>query len=219
MRLLPLALLLALATTAHAQVEQPDAKTHWVVEWTNEGVPRDGHHLGLTWTRDMGPATTVVIFRRKAQPGTKLASNSIRVVDQKAQIIPAFMYPDTFKTEYQKAIDVSTQPIPAGTQLGVWTVVGSVDGDPAAPFIDRVEPDAVYQYVLVPAKRADKPDTYESLEGPAVITPPLQAAAGDLVHARWFQAVLAAGALVIVAIAAFVVRRRRAGANRPAEAS
>lgn len=218
MRSLPLALLLAIASTAHAQVEQPDAKTHWVVEWTNDNVPRDGHHLGLMWTRDTGPATTVVIFRRKAAPGTTVTSNSIRVVDQKAQIIPAFMDPDGFKTKYEKAIDVSTQPIPPGTQLGVWTVVGSVDGDPATPFVDRVEAGAAYQYVLVPAKRGDKPDTYESLEGPAVITPALQAVPGELMHARWLQALLVAVGALVIGVIVFVLRRR-AGVKRPAEAS
>jgi hypothetical protein len=185
-------------------------------------VPHDGRHLGLIWERSVGYLSTVVIFRRKAPPGIQVKSNWIHVVDQLAQIIPAFMYPDTFRTQYYPAFDASNHPIPPGTQLGVWTVVGSVDGDPVRPFIDTVEPGVSYMYALVPAERGAAPDTYESLEGAAALTPPISAPPASLIHVRWFQAVLAAATAALLAAIVLVIRRMRrsrAGAAPSGEAS
>ena len=206
----------------HSALAQDDdaevPKTRWKVELTEEAdVPADGHHLGLHWTRDHDPTGAVVIFRRAVPPGTPGKGEPILVVDQAAQIVPAFMYPDTFRTQYYKAIDVSQEPIPRGTKLGVWTVAGSVDGDPAL-WIDEVPGGSLYEYALVPAVRGAAPDTYESLMGSSVVTPPLAPKPASLIHKRWFQvAVLAAVGAVVGAIVA--MRRRRAGARPPAEAS
>jgi hypothetical protein len=214
-----LVLLLLLGHAMLALADQDDApKTKWVVELTEgDDVPADGQHIGLHWTRDYDPTGAVVIFRRAVPAGTQGKGGPIRVVDQKAQVIPAFMYPDTFKDQYYPAIDTSQKPIPRGTKLGVWTVAGSVDGDPSV-WVDHVEPGSLYIYTLVPAVRGAAPDTYESMEGSAVVTPPLAPKPASLIHRRWFQIVVLAALGVLVA-ASFALRRRRAGAKPPAEAS
>jgi hypothetical protein len=215
-------LLIFLAVPAFAQGSGDEEVPHtkWKIELTTEdAVPADGHHIGLSWQRDYNPLGTVVIFRREVPKGTTGEGKPILVVDQKAQIVPAFMYPDTFKTKYYPAIDTSQQPIPKGTKLGVWTVADSVDGDREL-WIDEVpDPDALYEYAFVPAHRAGAPDTYDSMMGSSVITPPLAPKqATTLLRRRWFQiAVLGAfGALVA---GTFALRRRRAGAKPPGEAS
>ena len=200
--------------------EPPPPHTKWKVSLTEEaGVPADGHHLGLSWTRDFNPMGTVLIFRREVAPGTKGAGGPILVVDQKAQIVPAFMYPDTFKTKYYPAIDTSQQPIPRGTKLGVWTVVDSVDGDRDL-WVDQVpDPDKLYVYALVPAHRGAAPDTYDSLMGSSVVTPPLAPRPASLVHTRWFRIAVGAALLVVIGGVIGAMRRRRAGVKPPAEAS
>ena len=200
--------------------EPPPPPTKWQVSLVEApGVPADGHHIGLSWDRDFNPMGTVVIFRRQVPKGTTGEGKPILVVDRLAQIVPAFMYPDTFKTTYYKAIDVSQQPIPRGTKLGVWTVADSVDGDRTL-WVDEVpDPDALYEYAFVPAHRGAAPDTYDTLMGSSVVTPPLAPrAAASILHRRWFQiaVLLVLGALVGVT---FAMRRRRAGAKAPGEAS
>jgi len=214
--------LLILAILGHSALAQDEdaevPKTQWKVELTEEaGVPADGHHVGLRWTRDRDPTGPVVIFRRAVPAGTQDKGGAIHVADRAAQIVPAFMYPDTFRTEYYKAIDASQQPIPRGTKLGVWTVAGSVDGDPAL-WIDEVPGGSLYEYALVPAVRGAAPDTYESLRGSSVVTPPLAPKPASLIHKRWFQVVVL-GAVGAVVGAIVAMRRRRAGARPPAEAS
>src|SRR5512135_2595073 len=84
----------------------PPPPTKWQIELTEESaVPADGHHIGLSWERDYNPMGTVVIFRREVPKGTKGEGKPILVVDRAAQIVPAFMYPDTFKDKYYAAID------------------------------------------------------------------------------------------------------------------
>jgi len=200
--------------------EPPPHPTKWKVELIeNSAVPADGHHLALSWERDYNPLGTVLIFRRQVPKGTTGEGKQILVVDRLAQIVPAFMYPDTFRTQYYPAVDVSAKPIPKGTTLGVWTVADSVDGDRTL-WIDEVpDPDALYEYALVPAHRGAAPDTYETLMGSSVITPPLAPrAAATIVHRRWFQ-ILVLVAFGAVVAATFAMRRRRAGAKAPGEAS
>jgi hypothetical protein len=195
--------------------------TRWDLEEVNNRVPADGHHIGLSWSRDQGATGTVVIFRRVAPAGSTSSNQGrhIHVVDRGAQLVPMFMYPETYKDQYYPAFDASTHPIPKGTKLGVWTVVDSVDGDRPL-WIDEVEPGSLYIYALVPAKRAAAPDTYESFENSAVETPPLATRPPLLINRRWFQALLAAViAGILVAAAVIVKRRRRAGARPSGEAS
>jgi hypothetical protein len=195
--------------------------TTWSLEQVGN-VPADGRHIGLSWTRDRDPASTVVIFRRVAPTGSTPSSQGrhLHVADRAAQLIPMFMYPETYKTQYYPAFDASQHPIPKGTKLGVWTVVDAVDGDRSL-WIDEVEPGSLYVYALVPAKRASAPDTYESFENSAVETPPLAPLTpSPLWHQRWFQALLAAViAGILVAAGVVVKRRRRAGARPSGEAS
>lgn len=217
-RSLVVLVVLLLGHAVRAQVDESVAHTKWVVELTtDDDVPADGHHIGLHWTRDHDPTGAVVIFRRAVPLGTQGKGGSIHVVDQMAQIVPMFMYPDTYKDKYYPAIDTSQQPIPRGTKLGVWTVAGSVDGDPAV-WVDNVEPGSLYIYALVPAERGAAPDTYENMEGTSVVTPPLAPKPASLIHRRWFQIAVLAGLGVLVA-ASFALRRRRAGAKPPDEAS
>jgi hypothetical protein len=227
-----LVLMLLAAGVVHAQDQTPlgppasneepkgAPPTHWTLEQVGN-VPADGRHIGLSWTRDRDPASTVVIFRRVAPPDAQPSNEAQRlhVVDRTAQLVPMFMYPETYKTQYYPAFDASTHAIPTGTQLGVWTVVDSVDGDRSL-WIDEVEPGARYIYALVPATRGAAPDTYASLENSAIATPPLAPLPADLWHRRWFQVVLGAGiAGILVAAIVVVKRRRRAGARPSGEAS
>lgn len=193
-------------------------------QWTLQQVgnaPADGRHIGLAWTRDTDPTSTVVIFRRVAPAGSPPSNEGrhLHVADRAAQLVPMFMYPETYKKQYYPAFDASTHPIPKGTTLGVWTVVDSVDGDRSL-WIDEVEPGSRYIYALVPAKRGRAPDTYESFENSAVETPPLAPDSPVLWRRRWFQALLAAViAGILVAAAIVVKRRRRAGAGPSGKAS
>jgi hypothetical protein len=212
--------LLLLTGVVHAQDQDAPPPVRWTISVNDsDSVPADGRHIGLSWTRDRDSSGTVVIFRRVAAVGDESKGGPIHVVDQLAQIVPAFMYPDTFKTQYYPAFNANTNPIPRGTVLGVWTVAGSVDGDPTL-WIDEVEPGARYIYALVPGERGAAPDTYETLEGRAVVTPPLAPRGASIWHMRWFQGVLAlAGVAVIAGAIALVKRRRRAGARPSGEAS
>src|SRR3569623_649141 len=155
MRRHKLALLIEAAHVAHAQEDTP--RTRWTITLGGDEVPPAGRHIGLLRDRDRDPLSSVVIFRRKANPGEHGNGGHIHVVDQAAQIGPAFMYPETFRKQYYPAFDTSQHPIPPGTQLGVWTVVGSFDGDPAHPIIDTVEPGGSYVYALVPAEQGLDP--------------------------------------------------------------
>jgi hypothetical protein len=199
---------------------QEEAKSAPPTKWTLEQVPVDGRHIGLAWTRDVDPTSTVVIFRRVAPAGSTPSNEGrhLHVADRAAQLVPMFMHPETYKKQYYPAFDASTHPIPKGTTLGVWTVVDSVDGD-RSRWIDEVEPGSRYIYALVPAKRAAAPDTYESFENSAIETPPLAPLTPSLWHRRWFQALLAAIAGILVAAAIVVKRRRRAGARPSGKAS
>ena len=218
MRRLTLALLLVAAHVVHAQEDTPP-RNRWTITVNGDEVPPDGRHIGLCGTATKIPQS-VVIFRRKAKPGEHGKGGLILVVDQAAQIVPAFMYPDTFRKQYYPAYDTSQHAIPPGTQLGVWTVVGSFDGDPAHPIIDTVEPDGSYVYALVPAELGAAPDTYESLMGDAVVTPPIEPRPASLIRTRWFQAVLGVLAAGLLAGCVLLVkRRRRAGARTSGEAS
>lgn len=220
MRRLPLALLLIAAPAVHAQEAGSSVRNRWTIAVDGDEVPPDGRHVGLTWDRDRDPFSTVVIFRRPAKPGEHGKGGPIHVVDQAAQIVPSFMHPDTFRKQYYPAFDTSQHPIPPGTQLGVWTVVGSFDGDPAHPIIDTVEPGGRYVYALVPAENGAAPDTYESMMGDSVVTPPIEPRPASLIHTRWVQALL--GVLAAGLLAGCVVllkRRRRAGVRTSGEAS
>jgi hypothetical protein len=213
-----LVLVFLLAGVVYAQDQDAPPAARWTVELREGGVPADGRHIGLAWHRDRDSSVPVVVFRRVA-PANAGQGGGIHVVDQLAQIVPSFMYPDTFKTQYYPAFDANQQAIPRGTKLGVWTVAGSYDGD-APLWIDEVEPGQLYVYALVPGERGAAPDTYESLEGSAVVTPPVAPRAASLWHLRWFRALLlVAGAGVLVGGITVVMRRRRAGAKPPAEAS
>ncbi len=213
--------LLALLLLGHAALAEDEVpRTKWHVELTEEdAVPADGHHLGLSWKRDTNPMGTVLIFRRAVPRGTRGEGRPILVVDQGAQIVPAFMYPDTFKTQYYPAIDAAQRPIPKGTQLGVWTVVDSVDGDRTLWIDDVPDPDMLYLYTLVPAHRGSAADTYDTLMGSSVVTPPLPPKPVSLIRSRWFQIAIGAGLLVIATGVIGALRRRRAGAKTPGEAS
>jgi hypothetical protein len=194
--------------------------TQWSLDQVGN-VPADGRHIGLSWTRDRDSAGTVVIFRRVAPSGSTPSNEGrhIHVADRAAQLVPMFLYPETYKTQYYPAFDASHHPIPKGTTLGVWTVVDAVDGDRPL-WIDEVEPGSLYIYALVPATRGTAPDTYESFENSAIETPPLAPLTTVLWHRRWFQALLAAViAGILVAAAIVVKRRRRAGARPSGEAS
>jgi len=218
MRRLSLVLLLIAAPAAYAQEDAPHTK--WTVTVNSDEVPRDGRHLGLAWDREGDPFSPVVIFRRKAKPGEHGQGGPVLVVDQAAQIVPAFMYPETFRKQYYPAFDASQHAIPPGTQLGVWTVVGSFDGDPAHPIIDTVERGGRYVYALVPAERGAALDTYESLMGDAVVTPPIEPRPASLIHTRLVQAALGVAAAGLLAGCVMLVkRRRRAGARTSGEAS
>jgi glyoxylase-like metal-dependent hydrolase (beta-lactamase superfamily II) len=226
------ALALVLLLTGAVYAEEPKAPDplqepatgppiHWTVEVIEgDSVPADGRHIGLAWTRDRDPGSTVVVFRRVAAVGDTSKGGAIHVVDQLAQIVPSFMYPDTYKTEYYKAVNAATKPIPRGTELGIWTVAGAVDGDPKL-WIDEVPPGAKYIYALVPATRGSAPDTYTSLVGSAVATPAIApSAATTLWHKRWVQVLIGLAVLAVIAGAiALVMRRRRAGARPSGEAS
>jgi hypothetical protein len=202
----------------YAQEAAPHTK--WAITINGDDVPADGRHIGLAWDRESDPFTPVVIFRRPAKPGDSPKGGGIHVVDQAAQIVPSFMHPDTFRTQYYPAYDTSQHAIPPGTQLGVWTVVASFDGDPAHPIIDTVERDGSYVYALVPAERGAANDTYESLEGDAVVTPPVEPRPPSLLHMRWFQGVVGVvGAGLLAGGIVIVMRRRRAGARTSGEAS
>jgi hypothetical protein len=193
-------------------------KTKWKVELVEHHVPADGHHIGLSWTRDFNPMGTIVIFRRQVPQGSTGEGRPILVVDQGAQIVPAFMYPDTFKEKYYPAFDASQQPIPRGTKLGVWTVADSVDGDREL-WVDEVpDPDALYEYTFAPAHRGAAPDTYTTLMGNSVITPPLAPKPAAWFRHLWVQ-IAALVVLGVFVVLSFVMRRRRAGAKPPAEAS
>ena len=218
MRRLTLALLIVAAHVAHAQEDTP--RNRWTITLGGDEVPPDGRHIGLMWDRDRDPLSSVVIFRRKANPGEHGNGGHIHVVDQAAQIVPSFMYPETFRKQYYPAFDTSQHPIPPGTQLGVWTVVGSFDGDPAHPIIDTVEPGGSYVYALVPAELGAAPDTYESLMGDAVFTPPTEPRPASLIRTRWVQALLGVlGAGLLAGCVLLGKRRRRAGARTSGEAS
>jgi hypothetical protein len=214
------AILLVLLVTGvvHAQDQDAPPPARWTVELREAGVPADGRHIGLAWHRDRDSNVPVVVFRRVA-PANAGQGGAIHVVDQLAQIVPSFMYPDTFKTQYYPAFDASQHAIPRGTKLGVWTVAGSYDGD-APLWIDEVDPGQRYVYALVPGERGAAPDTYESLEGSAVVTPPVAPRAASLWQRWWFRTLLiVAGAGVLAGGIIAVKRRRRAGATPPAEAS
>lgn len=218
MRRLTLAWLLFAAHAVHAQdADAPRSK--WTITLDGDEVPPDGRHLGIAWDRGGDPFSPVVIFRRPANPGEAGNGGRIHVVDQAAQIVPSFMHPDTYRTQYYPAFDASQHAIPPGTQLGVWTVVASYDGNPAHPIIDTVERGGRYVYALVPAKLGAAPDTYESLMGDSVFTPPVEPRPASLVHTRWFQAAVGAAGAVIVAGLGLIMRRRRAGARTSGKAS
>lgn len=217
-----LVLTLLVAGAVHAQEEPVAAPPlHWTLEQVTRGVPDDGRHIGLSWTRDHGGAGTVVIFRRVAPPGSAPGDKAshVHVVDRVAQIVPMFMYPETYKAQYYPAFDATQHPIRPGTRLGVWTVVDSVDGDRSL-WIDEVEPGPLYIYALVPAQRAAAPDTYERFDNSAIATPPLAPFPPALWQRRWFQALAAVVIVGILgAVIAVVKRRRRAGAGPSGEAS
>lgn len=218
MRRLSLVLLLIATPAVHAQEDSPHTK--WTITVNADEVPADGRHVGLSWDREGDPFSPVVIFRRPAKPDEHGKGGPIHVVDQAAQIVPSFMYPDTFRTQYYPAFDTSQHAIPPGTQLGVWTVVGSFDGDPAHPILDTVERGRSYVYALVPAERGAALDTYESLMGDAVVTPPIDPRPASLIHTPWVQGVLGVCAAGLLAgCVVLVKRRRRAGARTSGEAS
>src|SRR3954453_22506358 len=130
MRRLSLALLLLVAApAAYAQESGAPPPTKWTLTVNDDETPNDGRHIGISWDRDGDPFSTVVVFRRMARPEENGKGGAIHVVDQQAQIVPMFMYPN-YKDRYYPAWDASTHAIPPGTQLGQWTVVASFDGDP-----------------------------------------------------------------------------------------
>ncbi len=209
---------LALADGSDEEAEPPHTK--WKIELTEaDAVPADGHHIGLKWQRDFNPMGTVLIFRREVPQGTRGEGKPILVVDRLAQVVPALMYPDTFRDKYYPAIDTSQQPIPKGTKLGVWTVVDSVDGDRDLWIDDVPDPNKLYMYTFVPARRGSAADTYATLMGSSVVTPPLAPKQASLIHTRWFRIAMLAALVVVIAGVIGALRRRRSGATPPAEAS
>nr|MBA3817931.1 hypothetical protein [Deltaproteobacteria bacterium] len=114
-------------------------------------------------------------------------------------LAPAFLWPGatpwSIPRDRLTGVDAS-RPIPAKTVLGVWTVVGASDGDPAAPILDEVAYGGRYVYALVPAVRGSDPDTYTDFPGDAVTTWVVSP------RARWFNRKLWFHLVLIVLIAA-----------------
>jgi hypothetical protein len=212
MRFLPLALVLA-AGSARAQ-PAPDTSTRWEIQmvydrpWLGEsGVDPDGHHLGITWTRTPAQLGAVLVLRREVA-NADAQSGTIHVTDHPGPIlIPLFLYPSTYRTEYHPAFDANANAIPPGTELGEWTVVGSVDGDPEEPIIDEVEPGKHYVYALVPAARGEKPDTYDAFPANAVTTWSVSAKQGWFFRRRWAH--LAMIGIIAAALFGFAYLARR----------
>jgi hypothetical protein len=183
-----LAVAMLLAATAHAQGGPPTVPaTTWHLEvvydrgwFGTHGVDPDGRHLGLRWTREPAREGAVVILRRKLPPGTDSEPHAARTIDRIGPLlVPAFVYP-TSPHEYHPAFDAKANPIPPGTRVGDWTVVASVDSDPETPVVDEVESGVAYEYALLPATRADKPDTYDAF-GDAIVT------GAESAHTAWFD--------------------------------
>ncbi len=204
-------LVLFVARVARAQSpfdapEPPPAK--WdlqVVEdrgWLGaHGVDPDGRHLGLRWSRDRVEGNCVVVFRRELPPGADAKAHGVKPVDRPGPgLRPAFIYPSSPR-EWHSAFDALSHPIPPGTKVGEWTVIASLDSDPDEPLVDEIEPGKAYEYALIPARRAEWPDTYGAF-GLGVTTGALTAEPGWFYRRRWFHLaliVVIAGALGVFA--------------------
>lgn len=203
------AIVVAVVACGVARADDAPA-TRWSLEvlydqdWIGtRGVDPDGRHVGISWTREPPAATAVVVLRR--QVDTDEPQRAVRVADKNGHVlVPSFLYPSS--RAYHSAFDATLHPIPPGTELGEWTVVTAVDGDPERPIVDEVEPGAHYVYALAPAIRGAAPETF-SFAGDAVVTPTVTAHAGWFNPRRWSH--LALIAIIAAALGAFTWLAKR----------
>lgn len=193
-----LVIIAALATAAYAGEERytPEiiheqvAQTNWKIEafydqgfFGTRGVQPDGRHIGLSFTRDRETDTPVVIFRRALKPNETATGHPVRVVEHNGSILAKQFLQG-------EPIDAATTPLSIGSTAGVWTVVASTNGDSPAPIVDEVEADTSYIYVLAPAVRGGKADTYVSFPGDAIQTWSLRAHTALFDRHRWMHLAL-----------------------------
>lgn len=209
-----LAILLLLTGIAVAQervqpeiIDKPPAQTSWRIEvfydqgWIGaKGVEPDGRHIGIGWTRDRIVDGAVLVLRRPLAPGeTTDKGHPLRVVDANGSVLnKAF-----------GGVDAATTPLPPGTVLGDWTVVASSDGDHPDLIADEVEPNTSYVYVLVPALRGDKPDTYAAFPGDAIQTWPLHAHTAWFNRRRWMHLALIGLIAVALGVYTWLAKRKQ----------
>jgi hypothetical protein len=210
-RSLPAALALALAAalslgaqyTQGFHVDVTPAVTDWTIR-IDKPDSDDGRHLGISWTRVRAHrAGTVLVLRRRVSE--ELPGKAVRAGEGGARLGAAFLYPSG--SAAAAPIDAANLPLPSATRLGEWTVVASVDGDPAAPILDEVDPEGRYIYALVPAVRGAAPDTFVRFPGDAITTWTVAPRATWFNRKRWFH--LALIALVAGSLAAFTYLAKR----------
>ena len=209
----PAALAIALAAalalgaqyTQDFQVDVTPAVTDWAIR-IDKPDSDDGRHLGISWTRARAhrAGTVLVLRRRVSEP---LSSKAIRVSDGGARLTAAFLYPTATAPATPAPIAAANLPLPPQARLGEWTVVASVDGDPARPILDEVDPTGRYIYALVPAIRGAAPDTFARFPGDAITTWTVAPRATWFNRKRWFH--LALISLVAASLAGFTYLARR----------
>jgi len=205
-RSLVVALVLVISGLAYAQMTDPPPRddVKWRVElsfdesWT-------GRTIGVSWQRIPERLQGVLVLRRALPPGQTIEGRPIRAIDHHGPLlIPTFLYPST-KDVYHPAFDARSHAIPAGAQVGEWTVVAWADGDPKHPILDDVTPGTTYVYALIPATPGPDAGTYAEF-GDAILTDSVTATASTLYKLRY---VVVAGVTLVLAGIVLLVRRFR----------
>jgi hypothetical protein len=169
-------LLLAIAAVLSLGAEHAEVPGMVAAEWAIRIEPPDsddGRHLAIGWTRPAAQRTgTVLVLRRRVDDGGAAGPGGASGPGSAAGVAAGL---ELLRTGV---------PLPPGTQVGVWTVVASADGDPTAPIVDEVDPEGRYVYALASAVRGDAPDTYARL-GDAITSGAVAPRASWFYRGRW----------------------------------
>jgi hypothetical protein len=176
--LLVASVLVCLATTVVAQPDPPPVENQ--VQWAlhiASPANDNGKQLEIGWKRTPKPVNKVqvLLLRREAvdSDDDKDPHKFRTGLGMSADRISLDFLLSRGKFEPRSSgfsFSIQSRTWEVGSQHGYWTVVASVDADPAKDIIDKVEASKQYVYALITALPTETPDKYFAFIGDSIIS-------------------------------------------------
>lgn len=173
----------------------------------------DGRHLAIRWTG----GEAALLLRRVVPPGyaaeaTSLATG-IAAGERGGLLAVDFLYPTPgpiagLPRQLYRPIDATAAPIAAQQWLGAWQVVAVVDGPPAEPIVDEVDPEGRYVYAVLPGERGAAPDVFVGLGAAAELSAAASPSGSWFNRRLWMHAALIGLIGASLFVFTYLARRR-----------